>query len=593
MAVTTTNLGVITAYGDAVAAGYTGTKAEWQALMASYATVGQQAVDAKNAAVAAKDTAVAKATEATTAASTATTKASEASASAESIAESAAQIQENTDDIDQLKSDLSYITSTKTYSLLTGGYYKLNDATVSLTPVSNQYYNYLAVDCVEGDVFTISGKNYGNAARLYAFIDSSNNVLEVAYNYIDVTSKVITAPTGAVKLLVNEYVEYPVKLIKGTLCVTDKMLAAKFGSVGYVNYTFTDGKAIITPASGTANLTPADVGSVSCVVVECEKGDVFTINGMPRNNSGTRPYMFVDVNNVVLYRSELTTLLTDYSVIAPANGKLVVNLLSSTPYTLSKGYSDVSKQVGKYNQFSAEPLTYLPDYFVNNLANKPIGNLDKGYVCLSCDDGAVQLATYTIPMLIAKNVPCTFSLWSTSAVFTDYTNTIVDAIQNHNCELGQHGNQIWAEEDGSIAFTESMLTDFFDSEKAFWDSLGLTPKCAVCPAHYNNALVRAVAGGRFGAVRSGVEYVTNHYDYYSSGARSNLYGMSAQNINGRSLDGWKAAIDYAYDNHKILNIYWHDYDLTDAQKGVLEAVIDYAKTKGIEFCTIGQIPNIL
>lgn len=107
MAVTTTNLGVITAYGDAVAAGYTGTKAEWQALMASYATVGQQAVDAKNAAVAAKDTAVSKATEATTAANTATTKASEASASAQSIAQSASQIQENADDIAQLKSDLT------------------------------------------------------------------------------------------------------------------------------------------------------------------------------------------------------------------------------------------------------------------------------------------------------------------------------------------------------------------------------------------------------------------------------------------------------------------------------------------------------
>ena len=107
MAVTTTNLGVITAYGDAVAAGYTGTKAEWQALMASYATVGQQAVDAKNDAVAAKNTAVTKATEATTAATTATTKASEASASAQSIAQSAAQIQENTDDIEQLMSDLT------------------------------------------------------------------------------------------------------------------------------------------------------------------------------------------------------------------------------------------------------------------------------------------------------------------------------------------------------------------------------------------------------------------------------------------------------------------------------------------------------
>lgn len=37
MAVVTTNLGTVTAYGDAVAAGYTGTKEEWQALMADYA----------------------------------------------------------------------------------------------------------------------------------------------------------------------------------------------------------------------------------------------------------------------------------------------------------------------------------------------------------------------------------------------------------------------------------------------------------------------------------------------------------------------------------------------------------------------------
>lgn len=39
MAVVTTNLGIITAYGDAVAAGYTGSKAQWQALMASYGEV--------------------------------------------------------------------------------------------------------------------------------------------------------------------------------------------------------------------------------------------------------------------------------------------------------------------------------------------------------------------------------------------------------------------------------------------------------------------------------------------------------------------------------------------------------------------------
>lgn len=78
MAVVTTNLGTITAYGDAVAAGYTGTKAQWQALMANYATVGQQAAqDAQTASRAAQ---------------TATTKAGEASKSATAAAASAASI---------------------------------------------------------------------------------------------------------------------------------------------------------------------------------------------------------------------------------------------------------------------------------------------------------------------------------------------------------------------------------------------------------------------------------------------------------------------------------------------------------------------
>ena len=85
MAVVTTNLGTVTAYGDAVAAGYTGTKAQWQALMADYATVGTQAAESAQTASTAASTA-------TTAAQTATTKASEASASATAAASSAASI---------------------------------------------------------------------------------------------------------------------------------------------------------------------------------------------------------------------------------------------------------------------------------------------------------------------------------------------------------------------------------------------------------------------------------------------------------------------------------------------------------------------
>lgn len=78
MAVVTTNLGVVTAYGDAVEGGYTGTKEQWQALMADYGTIGAQAqADAQTA---------------STAAQTATTKASEASASATQAQQAAASV---------------------------------------------------------------------------------------------------------------------------------------------------------------------------------------------------------------------------------------------------------------------------------------------------------------------------------------------------------------------------------------------------------------------------------------------------------------------------------------------------------------------
>lgn len=111
MAVVTTNLGTVTAYGDAVAAGYTGTKAQWQALMADYATVGTQAAqDAQTA---------------STAAQTATTKAGEASQSATRAEQAASSIttpdatltqagvaadaKKTGDEISELKSDLSYL----------------------------------------------------------------------------------------------------------------------------------------------------------------------------------------------------------------------------------------------------------------------------------------------------------------------------------------------------------------------------------------------------------------------------------------------------------------------------------------------------
>ena len=221
MAVTTTNLGVITAYGDAVAAGYTGTKAEWQALMASYATVAEDAneakddavaaknaaVDAKNAAVQAKDTAVAakdtatsKATEATTAANTATTKANEASASAQSIAQSASQIQENTDDIDEIKNTLDEVTeATRNLNTSAMGRYG-NAVDGKIYDRNNTFYGMKDfIPVTEGTAYTIKFWGIPSASWTYLFVNDSGSVISRA-GYSNTTAKTVTAPTGATKL---------------------------------------------------------------------------------------------------------------------------------------------------------------------------------------------------------------------------------------------------------------------------------------------------------------------------------------------------------------------------------------------------------
>lgn len=130
MAVVTTNLGAVTAYADAVAGGYTGTKAEWQALMASYGSVAEQAAESASQAAESASAASEKASEATTAASNATTAKDDAVTAknaaetaqgkaetaqgkaedaAESVSESAAQIATNTSDISELKENLGII----------------------------------------------------------------------------------------------------------------------------------------------------------------------------------------------------------------------------------------------------------------------------------------------------------------------------------------------------------------------------------------------------------------------------------------------------------------------------------------------------
>lgn len=98
---------------------------------------------------------------------------------------------------------------TKT-SIITGWVYgyriKNNMETVDLTsPTSASAYRYMVVNCSAGDVFEINATSGTADARPWCFINSQNTVLTVAGAYdLSVSRRLITAPTNAVKLIIND-----------------------------------------------------------------------------------------------------------------------------------------------------------------------------------------------------------------------------------------------------------------------------------------------------------------------------------------------------------------------------------------------------
>ena len=249
-------------------------------------------------------------------------------------------------------------------------------------------------------------------------------------------------------------------------------------------------------------------------------------------------------------------------------------------------------------RLSKQPLTLMPDYMTKTLSYRPLGKLNKGYICMITDDGTEGLATYTIPLAISESIPMTFAVMKESEVFQDatMTATVVDAVTNHNCELAQHGGTLWD------LMSEIDLNNFFDDQKAYFDTLNVELHGAVIPQHRTNDLVKSVAGARFGVVRSGYSGVgednnengsiQNFYFNYTSGDRSNLYGLSSYNCSYATTSYNHDAVDYVAEHGGIVIVYFHEFDTYAEQQAVVEDLIAYAKTANLEFITLGQIPSL-
>lgn len=561
---------------------------------------------------------------ATTAATNASQSAQDAAASASAAAESArtltidptltqegqaADAKQTGDEISGLKSGFNESTGCTALSgWIDGKQIKTNVTTVP-APVTSSGWRCLSINCTPGDVFTLNITG-GSTARAYAFADSSDNYLsDMAAVSVTLTNYFVIAPSNAAKLILNDSntgkISFKGKTIVKRLENLDAEQTAQDAKITRLekyteikNHDFTNGAYIKTVGAGASvDFTPQTKPSESYAIVDCKTGQHFLLTGTPEDNSARRAYMFAYLSSdgqtwLSNGRYDSASAMIDKEIVAPIDGKLIVNFtVANTRELLSIG-----KEIDY--AFKIQPLTNLPEYFVRTMAYKPVGELENGYVCLTTDDGWVELATMTIPYIITKNVPVTFSLMRSSHVFDTEENKaiVLDAVNNHGCSIAQHGGEYW------YPWTEEKLNSFFDEEKEFWDTIGVTVKSAVIPGHQTTDLIKAVAGGRFGVVRSGFDgndgnnnpnySIKNYYDYYSTGARSNIYGLSSNTILTSNITDLRARADYAKANKKILICHWHDNNMTADRLDLLGAFIDYCLSIGLTFINLEDIATV-
>lgn len=105
--------------------------------------------------------------------------------------------------VTDLKSDLSDITNCQLLNSIKNYGVDLTTNPVNITPVFEDSYECYVENCVEGDTFTLNGKG-GSRTRLWAFLDSNNNVISVSdASLLQNNLIIVTAPQNATTFVCN------------------------------------------------------------------------------------------------------------------------------------------------------------------------------------------------------------------------------------------------------------------------------------------------------------------------------------------------------------------------------------------------------
>ena len=206
---------------------------------------------------------------------------------------------------------------------------------------------YAVVNCAANDVFTITGHG-GTSSRLWCFIDSEDKIISRSGSSATEINSVITAPSGAAKLILNTTKDgrglcckgLSLKIRQDNLDETDtnQQNALDVSTGEEIVYSYIKKGRISTDSSPVDINTIIQANNYTCAVLDCEEGNKFTVTGNGGNNS--RLWAFIDDEGEILSNEEVNANVSNKVITAPAGSdKVIFNFDTSVKYMACKNVS--------------------------------------------------------------------------------------------------------------------------------------------------------------------------------------------------------------------------------------------------------------
>lgn len=255
--------------------------------------------------------------------------------------------------------------------------------TISYTPISNSSFCCLVRSCKFGDVVKVRGVG-GSASRLWCFADTSDKLVSVAAvgassgadgielvapcdgKVIFNSEKTTAIGTPYYKELVSvqDYIDSSFEFVTKNVSYLNencRIYKEVFGEAVTGKYIKTD-----VGVGNVVDFTPVSAGAFAYIVKECNKGDIFKING--GGGSASRLWCFVDSSDKVVSVSSVDYLTpaTGIDIVAPVDGKVIVNMnVLNTNHSFKIPYS-VQDYIDVQNKVFDERINVLEKYDIPN-----------------------------------------------------------------------------------------------------------------------------------------------------------------------------------------------------------------------------------